>query len=335
MDGDISYSMFEMPDAVRADMDAALGSSQYPERDLEPGRVIQLDRTLPLVCTPRGNVRAEHTAALKKRAETLSAVGDWVAVAFPPEHGNAVIFNVLPRSNSLSRPGSGRRAAQVLASNIDVVFVVTPAHEVAASVSHLEREIALAMQSGADVAVVLSKADLCDDPQAALELAMGVSAGSPVVLESAEDGTGTDEVLALIGRGRCAVMLGKSGVGKSSLANAMLGLEVQRTSEVRASDGKGRHTTIARRMLALPGGGFLIDTPGLRSFLLLGSSEGVSRAFPEISELALGCRFSDCSHTVEPGCAVRGAVESGELDERRYRSFLAAMQEVAGTSDRR
>ncbi len=332
---EIEFGMFEMDPRVRDEMDVALGAARYAKDEMAPGRVIQLDRSLPLVCTPFGNVRAEHSAAMKKTSSEMAAVGDWVAVGFPQDHGNAVITSIISRTNSLSRPGSRRQPAQVLASNIDLVIIVTPASDALASVAHLERELSLAFQSGADVAVILSKSDMCEDPGSALEAAREVSAGVPVVLESAVDRIGVDESRSLVGPGRCSVMLGKSGVGKSSLANALMGSEVQRTSAVRKSDGRGRHTTIARRMLPLPGGGFLIDTPGLRSFLLKGSAAGVLRAFPEIAELAGGCRFSDCSHTVEPGCAVIAALESGDIEERRYRSFVAAMEEVEGAGYRR
>lgn len=295
------------------------------------GRVVQLDRSLPLVCAEDGCFRAEHSARLVKGSSDLAAIGDWVVLDIPSGHQNAVISNVLPRKNLLSRPDKGRPGRrQVLAANIDTVFIVLPTATAAQSLDHLERQLVMAFQSGAVPAIVLSKADEVDghDLPNILEAVFASSCRVPVIVESTVTGEGVDELPSHVERGKTAVLLGKSGVGKSSLLNALLGDDVQRTGEVRAKDGKGRHTTISRKMVLLPGGGLLIDSPGLRSFSLTGSRAGVETAFADIVELASQCRFRNCRHAGEPGCEVAAAVSRGELDQRRLDSYLSIFDEV-------
>ena len=331
----IVFDALEIPADVRERC-----AAEAARRGGEPvlGRVVQLDRTLPLVCTGQGSRRAEHAVALVKETDTLSAVGDWVVVDFPPGHDNAVVLSILPRKNALSRPDPKRKGGrQTLAANIDVVFIVTPFSERGIDLGNLERQLVLAYQSDADPVIVLSKADLAGSPEEAagqLESVRRIAFDVPVVAESAETGLGVSEVAGLIPKGRTGALLGRSGVGKSTLLNALVGRELQRTGAVRASDGKGRHTTIARKMVLLPQGGLLIDSPGLRSFSLTGSFEGVARAFPDIGEMAMQCRFRDCSHVHEPGCGVRAALAEGALEERRYRSYLTIMEEVAQKAER-
>ncbi|MGI6216148.1 MAG: ribosome small subunit-dependent GTPase A [Coriobacteriales bacterium] len=331
----IDFGSFVVDPRVEDEYGKAVSESGADPSNLELGRVVQVDRTLPLVCTPRGNVRSEHAVALVKGTDTLAAVGDWVLVEFPPSHENSVIRKILPRRNSLSRPDRRRKGGrQTLASNIDVVFIVVPMKGVSNALEHLERQLTLSFQSGAEPVIVLSKADLADDPGKELEAVKSIALEVPVVVESVNDGRGVGQIESLIPNGRCATLLGKSGVGKSSLVNAIVGMDLQSTNEVRESDGKGRHTTIARRMVLLPNGGFLVDSPGLRSFLLDGSFIGVERAFADIVELSSQCKFRDCRHLSEPGCAVREAVSDGSLSKRRYDSYIAIMEEVSRINDK-
>lgn len=338
VEGQLGFESLRVGDDIEASYGRACAKLGEPEGRRLLGRVVQVDRSLPVVCTPEGSCRAEHAARLIKRTDKTAAVGDWVVLDVPPAHENAVISRILPRKNLLSRPDRGRKGGiQVLAANIDMVFVVFPMATAAANLENLERQLVLTFQSGAEPAIVLSKSDEVGDPgerQGILESVDGIACGIPVISESTQTGEGVEELGALVPAGEVAAMLGKSGVGKSSLLNAIVGGELQRTGSIRESDGAGRHTTIARRMVLLPRGGLLIDSPGLRSFRLTESLEGVDRAFPDIVELSVGCRFRDCTHTREPGCAVIAAVESGELPARRLRSYVQIAGEVRAEVER-
>ncbi len=295
------------------------------------GRVVQLDRSLPLVCVEDGLYRAEHSTKLIKGKNSLAAIGDWVVANFPADHQNAVISAILPRKNKLERPSKKRHdQKQVLAANIDIVFIVVPAAQAMDELDHLERQLVMSYQSGAVPVIVLSKADDIDNSRKAAILSIVAKSACevPVIFESATTGEGIGNLVSQIPKGKLAVLLGKSGVGKSSLINAILGDSIARTGEVRSKDNRGRHTTIARTMVALPNGGLLIDSPGLRSFLLTGSLMGVEMAFPDIVELSSQCKFRDCSHTKEPECAVSKAVTSGALSERRLASYLSIYSEI-------
>ena len=320
------------------------------------GRVVQLDRSLPLVCVEDGLFRAEHATKLIKSKSSLATVGDWVIVDFPDVHQNAVISAILPRKNSLERPSKSRKGQkQVLAANIDIVFIVVVAAQAADELDHLERQLVMSYQSGAVPVIVLSKADdiakddiasndragtvnndraktTYNDRAKILSIVSKSACEVPVILESAQTGEGIDELISQVPKGKLAVLLGKSGVGKSSLINAMLGDSVRRTGEVRAKDNQGRHTTIARTMVLLPNGGLLIDSPGLRSFKLTNSSTGIEMAFPDIIELSNQCKFRDCAHTKEPGCAVNEAVASGILSKRRLNSYLSISSDVIASN---
>lgn len=296
-----------------------------------PARVIRSDRGSVLVATDRGEVRAKPAITLLKEAEAggdLPAVGDWVALLDAPDLDVPQVLAVLPRAGAVTRGQSGGTSnAQVLAANVDVVFVVHPIAE-EPNLRRIERELTLAWESGALPVVVLSKADLAADPGSAREAVASVALGVDVLVTSSLLGDGVAEVEARLEGRKTAVLLGPSGAGKSTLVNALLGEQRMATRDVRSADGRGRHTTVTRELMVLPGGGLLIDTPGLRAVGLSGSDEGIASAFPEVERVAEDCRFRDCTHTEEPGCAVLAAVEAGTIDAGRVASYHKLRREA-------
>ena len=235
---------------------------------------------------------------------SVPSIGDWVGLAEGGPDGDLVVTTVLTRRSVLGRRSVGKAPdGQVMAANIDFVFIVVGVDRVV--LNRVERELVAAWDSGATPVVVLTKADLVDDP---LEIATEVAArsnGVDVIVTSTVTGLGIEDVVAIPQPNRTVVLLGASGVGKSTLANALLGEQLLDTGPVRYNDSRGRHTTTARSIVTLPRGGVLIDTPGIRSLGLLEFEEGLSLAFPEIEEMAVRCKFRDCTHATEPGCAVR------------------------------
>lgn len=303
----------------------------YAAEGLRLARVIRSDRGSVLAATAEGLLRAKPSARLLKAAkgpEDLPAAGDWVAVQTRDDLDVSLIEAVLDRASAIARGGAGKSSdSQVLAANVDTVFIVHPIAE-APNLRRIERELSLAWDSGATPVIVLAKSDLSDDADAALESIATVAMGVDVLVTSSLTGDGVRPLLDYVSDHRTAVLVGPSGAGKSTLVNALLGEERQATREVRVSDGRGRHTTVSRELIQMPGGGILIDTPGLRSLGLTGSEEGVTSAFPEIEEVARSCRFSDCTHGEEPGCAVRAAIESGAIAEERLASYHKLLREA-------
>jgi ribosome biogenesis GTPase len=282
-------------------------ASAFAASDLDgcaPARVVAVHRGRLVVAGTQG----EAFAVVAGRMRAQPTIGDWVAV-----DARGVVAARLTRRGVLTRAG------QDLAANVDVAFVVTSANR-DLNARRLERLVAVAAAGGCAAVLVLNKADLAVDLEPALAVVRGAAPGLPVVAASAKRGDGVAAVAAHLGRGRTGVLLGSSGVGKSTLVNALLGGEHQATGEIRAHDDRGRHTTTTRALFALPhGGGLLVDTPGLRLPRMGADPAGVAAAFADVEELAAGCRFSDCRHESEPGCAVRAAIAAGELDPARLR----------------
>jgi ribosome biogenesis GTPase len=292
-----------------------------PPADLAPdellGRVAVVHRERSIVATERGDLAAELSGRMR-HAASLGAhtprpvVGDWAIVRPSPGSGAATIRSILPRRTELARKEAGRTSAtQVVAANVDVAFLVA-AIDRGANLRRLERFLSLAWSGGVQPVVVLSKADLCPDPAAELARVVPVAVAVAVHVVSAVEGTGVEELAPYFLPNRTVVLLGPSGVGKSTLINRLLGRDRQSVQEVR-DDGKGRHTTTRRELIARPGGGLVMDTPGIRE-LQPADDEGLDATYAEIEALAARCRFSDCTHQGEPGCAVRAAVSADRLE---------------------
>jgi ribosome biogenesis GTPase len=305
-----------------------------------PARVVAAHRDAWVLATPAGDHDAVVSGRLRHEAVgpgDLPAVGDWVAAAGAGGDTTVVIQAVLPRrtafrrSNADSSRRDGTRLVddQVLAANVDVAFIVAGL-DGDFNVRRIERYLAVAWAGGAQPVVVLNKADVAADLLGQRMAAGAVAPGVDVRAISALTGEGVaDLATEHLAAGRTAVVLGSSGVGKSTLVNALLGREHLRTAAVREDDSRGRHTTTHRELVRLPGGGLLIDTPGIRSLGVAGAAEGLDAAFADLEDLATGCRFRDCSHEHEPGCAVRAAIADGSLDAGRLESQRKLEREAA------
>ena len=303
-----------------------------------PARVVAAHRAAWSVATPDGDRDAVIAGRLRHEAvgaADLPTVGDWVAVAGLDGGNTAVIQAVLPRRTAFGRNTSADGYAgnlageQVLAANVDVTLVVTSL-DGDFNLRRLERYIAVAWTGGTTPVIVLNKADVADDPEGLRIAAEAVAPGVEVRVISALTGVGVagladDHLLP----GRTAVVLGSSGVGKSTLVNALLGHDRQRTSAIREDDSRGRHTTTHRELVRLPAGALLIDTPGIRSLGVAGATDGLENTFADIADLADGCKFRDCRHDGEPGCNVRAALADGRLDPARLASHRKLEREAA------
>jgi len=297
----------------------------------EPGRVVRVDRGMCKTITASGPVRATLGAgALEASGHDPvdgPCTGDWVVLRSWPD-GPITVEAVLPRRTVIVRAEAARGSrGQALAANADHVAVVVALHP-EPSLARIERLLAIAWDSGARPMVVLTKTDLVADADAIAEDVAAASPGAPLVLTSIATGAGVAELRSLAGSASTIALVGASGHGKSSLANALVSADSLAIRPLRA-DGKGRHTSVRRELLALPGGGAVIDTPGLRGVGVLAADSAVAAAFADIDELARGCRFSDCTHGDEPGCAVRAAVVDGRLAPRRLESWRSLTAERA------
>jgi len=302
------------------------------EADWQPARVIREDRERYQVLAADGEYAAEITGRLRHQAQSRAdfpAVGDWVALAPRPGERAGSIHAVLPRLTCFSRKAAGEEIVeQVLAANVDIALLVSALdHDF--NPRRIERYLLAATDSGANAVIVLNKADCCSDVPAAIRAVEALARQTPIHVVSAKTGAGLAELRPYVGRGQTAVLLGSSGVGKSTLLNALLDEDRQRTTEVREHDQRGRHTTSHRELFHLPGGGILMDVPGLRELTLWGGAEQISATFEDVEALASSCRFGDCQHQQEPGCAVRAALENGTLDAGRLENYRKLQRELA------
>lgn len=318
IDADGALAAMGWDDAWESEWSAA--SERGATAGLVPARLARCDRGVVTVWRSSGTPeRASNTTAAKD-----TVAGDWVG--FDPDQGRVGL--VLPRRSRFERRAArGARRAQVMAANMDVVWVaqgLVPG----VSARRLERELALAHQSGAEPLVVLTKADLVPEHDDQVAVAAHSAPGVPILVVSAVAGHGMEALRATLHGNGTAAIIGASGVGKSTLVNHLLGAERQVTAEVRDGDLKGRHTTTAAELIPLPDTGYLLDTPGVRALALWRAAEGVDLAFPEITDAPEACRFDDCSHRNEPGCAVLALIEAGEIDPARHRHWMELVDEV-------
>lgn len=297
-----------------------------------PGRVVLEHKRMYRVVTEHGEWLSAVSGSFAFHSAgrmDFPSVGDWVLVEQMPGEEKGIIHALLDRTSVFTRKEAGQRVEeQIVAANVDIVFLVMSLNA-DFNARRLERYLVAAWDSGARPVIVLTKKDLCENPSDYLDELGGVAFGVDTVLVSAVTGEGLDEVRAFLGEGVTAALLGSSGAGKSTLTNALSGKEMMAVQDIREDDAKGRHTTTHRELIPLPGGACLIDTPGMRELQLMDQSEGLESGFSDIDELADSCRYRDCGHKKEPGCAVREAVEEGRLPEERLTSYFKLQREIA------
>ncbi len=296
---------------------------EYREAHLLPGRIIEEERKSYTLATEKGERTAVIAGKMRHNNDAYPAVGDWTAFSAADDDGPARIEAVLERRSRLARKVAGEKTReQVIAANIDVVFLVTSL-DGDFNLRRIERYLTAIYNSGARPVILLSKLDAAADPEGMRLAAESCAPGVPVVALSAVSGEGMEALTEHLIPGETAGLVGSSGVGKSTLVNRLLGQDAQAVRSVRENDAKGRHTTSSRKIFLLPGGALLVDTPGMRELQLWSDGgDGVQRAFEDIESLLTQCRFRDCGHDAEPGCALTRALSSGEISKERYDSWL-------------
>jgi ribosome biogenesis GTPase len=304
---------------------------QYSQAGLIPGRVFIEHKQLYRIYTEYGETLGEASGKFRhgvQRVHQYPAVGDWVAIQPLPGGERAIIHGVLPRKSKISRKVAWQETEeQILAANLDVVFIMASANR-DFNLRRLERYLTLVWESGANPVVILSKADLCADIPEKLAAVDSMSFGVPAHAVSAYTRSGLNELAEYLSPGTTVAVLGSSGVGKSTLINYLAGSELLEAGSIRQADDRGRHTTTYRQLVCLPSGGMIIDTPGMRELSLWADEASVRETFEDIGALAGQCRFRDCSHHQEPGCAVRLAAESGRIEPGRLENFHKLQKEL-------
>ena len=304
---------------------------QFAATGLEPARIIIQHRNGYGLITGAGEVSAQLSGRLARESQigTFPVVGDWVAIAIRDNERSATIHNVLPRSSTFTRKVAGNvQAAQIVAANVDVALLVASLNR-DLNPRRIERYLATAWESGANPMVVLTKADLCTDISAIQAEIEAIAGGVPVHVVSVVSGMGMAQLAQSFAPGQTAVLLGSSGAGKSSLVNALAGKTLMATRSIREGDARGRHTTTHRHLVLLPNGRLLLDTPGMRELGLWDAESGVTATFADIEELVTHCRFGDCTHGTEPGCAVQAALQVGALQPERWNAYQKLRGELA------
>jgi ribosome biogenesis GTPase / thiamine phosphate phosphatase len=296
-------------------------------------RVISESKNSFLIHNGLDTLQAEIAGKMRYENNIVSSypvVGDWAAVKKVTNESKGVILSVLPRKSKFSRKTAGERTEeQIVSANIDTVFIVSGLDgKRNFNVRRIERYLTLAWNSGAAPVIILNKVDLCTDVEALIQEVENIAPGIPVHAVSATEVIGIDALRQYLTVGNTAAFLGSSGAGKSSIINSLLGEEKQKTGDVRQDDGLGRHTTTRRELIILTSGGMVIDTPGMREIQMWADEGDMDGVFQDIERLAENCRFSDCSHRSEPGCAVKAAIENGELDSKRLESYHKLQNEV-------
>lgn len=304
----------------------------YKTQGLIAGRVTLEFNQFYRVSTETGEILAEAAGKLKYEAASraeLPAVGDWVALRPIENEDKAVIVAVLPRRSKFARKTKGAKTEeQIVGANIDTVFLVTSLNQ-DFNARRIERSLTIAWNSGATPVLLLSKADLCPNLEAVLEQAHASAAGAALHIVCALTGDGLEEIVHYFEPGKTTALIGSSGVGKSTLINALLGFERQTVNAVREHDDRGQHTTRHRELIALPSGGLVLDTPGMRELQLWDDEDGIEATFEDLEALAANCHFSDCSHQNEPQCAVRASIEAGDLEPNRLENYRKMQRELA------
>ena len=305
------------------------------KEDCAYGRVFEEHKHLYKIQTAEGELLAEISGKFRYQAEedgNYPAVGDWVAIEARAAEGKAraraTIQAILPRRTHFSRKVAGTvTREQVVATNFDTVFIMSSLNQ-DFNLRRIERYLILAWESGANPVVVLSKADLCPDNESKLAEVKSVTAGVPTHVISSFRRQGLSELERYFGTGKTVAILGSSGVGKSTLVNTLAGQDILKVRDIREDDAKGRHTTTHRQLVLLPGGGLVIDTPGMRELQLWDGESGILETFDDVERYAGACRFHDCGHLAEPGCAVREAIQHGKLAEERLESYFKLKKEL-------